>query len=174
MAKATHYGICQACGAEQKLPNGTLSNHGYTVAMGWFEGTCAGSKRLPFELSCDYIKTCIERAKKAKEDYKQQIQKFQDNNTTTTEYHQYIRRGDSRLWVKAQVIDGKIVMEWYDDVPCRRLSLYGTDLEIAKKLDEKKIKWLERQIKAIDDYIQWQEGRIVNWEEKELTPIKES
>lgn len=59
--KATHYGSCQACGCRQKLPGGVLALHGYTTAWGFFSGICAGSKHLPFEVSCDLIKSTIER-----------------------------------------------------------------------------------------------------------------
>ena len=59
---ATHTGSCQGCGHTQKLPGGKLSLHGYTVAWGFFSGTCDGARELPYELSCDYCKTCIVRA----------------------------------------------------------------------------------------------------------------
>lgn len=174
MSKATHYGICQACGAEQKLPNGMLSNHGYRVQWDYFEGTCKGSKKLPFELSCDYIKRCIEGAKASQEYFRKQIEETLANTTTSIDYHYYLSHREGRVWIKAQVVDGKIVSNerYYNDIPCTRLCLYGTDLEIARKLDQKRVKYLESQIKGLDGYISWQEERIVNWEEKELTPIK--
>ena len=59
---ATHSGHCQACGNLQKLPAGKLSIHGYTIEHGYFSGTCHGSKELPFELSCELVKTFIEGA----------------------------------------------------------------------------------------------------------------
>lgn len=46
---ATHKGTCQACGRLQKLPKGRLSNHGYTVDWGFFQGVCSGAKALPLE-----------------------------------------------------------------------------------------------------------------------------
>jgi hypothetical protein len=61
--KATHQGSCQVCGHFQKLPNNRLALHGYTTRWGFFSGTCEGSKHLPFEVSCDLIKSAIERTK---------------------------------------------------------------------------------------------------------------
>lgn len=48
--KATHKGICQCCGRLQKLPYGRLSQHGYTVTWGFFNGVCGGAEHLPLEL----------------------------------------------------------------------------------------------------------------------------
>src|SRR5262245_4567782 len=53
---ATHYGECQLCGHEQKLPGGGfLSLHGYSVKWNSFMGTCPGSRHLPYEQSCDLL-----------------------------------------------------------------------------------------------------------------------
>jgi hypothetical protein len=65
MASATHRGHCQACGRLQMLPKGVLSIHGYKVTYGYFSGICAGTKALPFELSCELVKTFIVSAKAA-------------------------------------------------------------------------------------------------------------
>lgn len=62
MIKATHSGHCQACGRLQKMPKGVMSLHGYNVTHGFFSGTCAGAKELPFELSCDLVKLFIASA----------------------------------------------------------------------------------------------------------------
>lgn len=56
---AREMGHCQCCNSFQKLPRGHLSLHGYTVAQGYFQGVCAGAGQLPYELSCDFIKTHI-------------------------------------------------------------------------------------------------------------------
>lgn len=57
--KATHTGICQACGRRHMLPGGKLSIHGYTVDHGYFNGTCIGSGELPYEQSRDLIQKTI-------------------------------------------------------------------------------------------------------------------
>ncbi len=59
---ATHAGHCQVCGELQLLPTGRLSTHGYTVALGFFSGTCFGSGELPFEQSIALVLDSIERA----------------------------------------------------------------------------------------------------------------
>lgn len=65
--KATHTGLCQWCEARHKLPRGRLAKHGYTVRNHWFEGVCAGSDELPYELSCDLIQASIDAAKEQRE-----------------------------------------------------------------------------------------------------------
>lgn len=151
-----------------------LSNHGYSVSWGYFQGTCPGAKKLPFELSCDLVEQFINNAKNSQKFFRQQIEETLANDTTTVDYHYYLSHREGRIWVKAQVIDGKITTDerMCNDIPCLRLSLYGSDLEIARKLDQKRVKYLEGQIKGLDGYISWQESRIVDWEEKPLEPIK--
>lgn len=62
--KATKIGTCQLCGSAQKLPNGRLAKHGYTIAYGWgFNGVCDGSGHLPFEVSKDYAEATLISAK---------------------------------------------------------------------------------------------------------------
>jgi len=55
MAKHTHRGTCQVCGAIQAVDNktGTIAKHGYTVDWGMFEGECQGSHKLPLEKSSE-------------------------------------------------------------------------------------------------------------------------
>ena len=62
--KATQIGTCQICGSVQKLPNGRLAKHGYTVEYGWgFNGVCNGSGRLPFEISKEYAESALASSK---------------------------------------------------------------------------------------------------------------
>lgn len=43
-------GNCQCCGNQQAvLARGTMSNHGYTVENGWFNGVCPGNDYLPLQ-----------------------------------------------------------------------------------------------------------------------------
>ena len=62
MRAATHEGECQVCGRVQKLPNGTLAKHGYTVQWGFFEGTCWGADSLPLEVDNSLLAQAIEWA----------------------------------------------------------------------------------------------------------------
>jgi hypothetical protein len=50
--KATHNGTCQCCGNSQAV-SPLLSNHGYTVDFGYFNGTCRGANAQPLEESRD-------------------------------------------------------------------------------------------------------------------------
>jgi len=62
--KATQIGTCQICGSAQKLPNGRLAKHGYTVEYGWgFNGVCNGSGKLPFEISKEYAEESLSCSK---------------------------------------------------------------------------------------------------------------
>ena len=62
--KATQIGTCQICGSVQKLPNGRLAKHGYTVEYGWgFNGVCNGSEKLPFEISKEYAESAWSSSK---------------------------------------------------------------------------------------------------------------
>jgi len=69
--KATHNGTCQACGRAQAAMYGgnEMSNHGYTVTWGYFNGVCSGAGKPPLEVSrewCDgVIKWLHEEAAKA-------------------------------------------------------------------------------------------------------------
>lgn len=62
MARATHKGHCQVCGALQMLPSGVLAKHGYTVDWGFFNGTCYGSGHLPIEQDKTLVLEMIDRA----------------------------------------------------------------------------------------------------------------
>ena len=169
--KARHKGTCQACGAVHKLPKGQLSNHGYKVQWNMFLGTCQGSGRLPYEKSCDYIKECISHAKNQIERINKEISKLNENQSNNSEFHLYKGNKEGYSWVKCEVKEKMIVLEDETKVNPLRYSLYGTDLEIAKKLDDKKVLWLNKQIKQIESYISWQEERIDNWKEQDLIEI---
>ena len=60
--QATHQGTCQICGRVHKVSNksGKIATHGYTVEYGYFDGECGGGHKLPFEVSCDYLKKHID------------------------------------------------------------------------------------------------------------------
>jgi len=79
MKKATHSGTCQICGNDQKLPGNLLSNHGYTVRWGFFEGTCPGAHGKPFEESCDLIETAIGNARAQRAGLEAAIEEIKTN-----------------------------------------------------------------------------------------------
>ena len=51
MAKATHNGTCQVCGACQAFnaKTGVIAKHGYTVDYGFFNGVCPGADSKPLQ-----------------------------------------------------------------------------------------------------------------------------
>jgi hypothetical protein len=175
MAKATHYGTCQACGREQKLPGGVLSNHGYTVRWNMFNGVCPGAGALPFEISKDLIEHFIKNAERTRDDFQKQIKAVSDSTgTSEVPFHKYVtgRGGGYRVWVNVQIKDGQIIFEDGTTAPARRFAGLGlgSDNQIADSLRKKKIAWIERQIKGVEEYISWQNERLAGWEPK---PLKE-
>ena len=77
--KATQIGTCQICGSAQKLPNGRLAKHGYTVEYGWgFNGVCNGSGKLPFEISKEYAEETLSCAKTRLENLVPPSEKLED------------------------------------------------------------------------------------------------
>lgn len=57
---ATHKGTCQVCGKVQRLPNGRLAEHGYTV-FGCYNHVCPGSGQLPLEQDRTILDSVIEK-----------------------------------------------------------------------------------------------------------------
>jgi hypothetical protein len=43
-------GNCQCCGRDQAVMNGHMSQHGYTVEDGWFNGVCHGNRFAPMQV----------------------------------------------------------------------------------------------------------------------------
>lgn len=53
-----HIGNCQICEADQKLHDGRLVHHGYKrPGDGYIVGDCPGVHAVPYEVSCELIKT---------------------------------------------------------------------------------------------------------------------
>jgi hypothetical protein len=106
---ATHSGHCQACNSLQKLPNGKLSLHGYTVGHGFFSGICPGSKELPYEKSHALIKTFMQNAERHLGDVQTlQAMYRKPAESTTCWVHPYIAanwRGfrGGHVWMKAEI-----------------------------------------------------------------------
>lgn len=169
--KATHYGTCQACGAHQKLPNGKLSNHGYTAKYGFHEGTCPGSNMPPYEKSYKYIETCISNAISQINDIEEEMFTIRmDKAAKTVHTIMRIRVNRQYMWTNGVVENGYFVHSTGKE-SMRKYTLYGTDLDIADQLRERRIDYLKRRINSLNDYIKWQEERIENWQEQELKKV---
>jgi hypothetical protein len=199
MAKATHYGICQVCGSRQKLPNGVLAKHGYSVEYGFFNGVCFGAHHLPFEQSKDLVDRDIARCR-------QEIDRIAAYaaliraSTTTIWIHEYrpatweIRRS-SYVWVehdvdKVEISGMRITFTNGLGKPDRHdyyfsekesLELYSVNEGAARDelrikltvrhMNEKRAQSLEAVIRSLENHITWQEIRIKDWEPKALDPI---
>src|SRR5215471_7908862 len=118
---ATHYGECQLCGHEQKLPGGgLLSLHGYSVRWNSFMGTCPGSRELPYEQSCGLLEGEI-KAQRAHishlQNWAKEIAKPSFKNVFVQEYVPAISRyaGSSYVERELQPSEYEIVEKKYGD-----------------------------------------------------------
>ena len=173
--KATHKGHCQVCGAQQKLPNGVLSQHGYTVDWGFFNGVCQGAKHLPYEQSCDLVKESIEWAEAAL--------------ASTIEEAAEIRAlDDSHVWVEERTNTGygcftkelRLVevtkveysrVFWIGADGKERNTTTYTDGEQTPEqyVNELHAKRFDRKVAGIKKYIEGQKVRVAEWK---LSPLE--
>ena len=191
MTKATHEGTCQACGREQKLPDGSLSNHGYTVQWNMFDGTCPGSKELPFEVDNSLIKKYIKNAKDNIVSLNENIKEVKASTDSKE-----VWKLEGRYWKRREIVAVEIPYDdsyryeykWvYSDKELEgkrshelryltKVNTYSskTLVETVKYQNERYVNYLEGRIVSIASYIEWQEERVLNWKPKDLTPIKKT
>jgi len=199
MTKATHQGTCQCCGRMQKLPNGKLSKHGYTVDHGWFQGVCLGAGELPFEQSTDLIQSLIEATENHITETQKKIEEIRTSEDSKNVWNHAYRshrecgygQRSGYYWEQRELIIEPSHSEEYDNAswiysegeakPTGFLATQAdffrkgekTLTEIVKEQNEKYIqRVLLPEIKQAEGYITWQEERIKNWKPAELTPIK--
>ena len=193
MRKATHIGSCQCCGSIQKLPGGMLSKHGYHVRWGCFDGICRGTEVLPYERSCNLIKSFIEEAQKRKADEEAYIASLLQPATEPRGWwHQYII-GDSRQsrsgykWIQVELRQvknhaggGECTERVYVDHQGKEQDLYqhgycGGEkslLAIATDLNARYVEQaLRPRVKELERYIFWQQRRISDWKLADLQPV---
>lgn len=195
---ATHSGHCQACGRLQKLPNGKLSLHGYTVTHGFFSGTCRGASYLPFELSCDQVQRYITEAQESlrmNEEFCQSIrarvgtQAFVSNyeKNPRTQRSGYVIReveivgtehpysdGTGSYWTFTYDAPGYRKMNGENET--HKVDTYATGIkspeDAAHHLNDEHAKRVERtDIKMLKSYIKWQTERVTNWKPAALLPV---
>lgn len=182
MAKATHTGECQICGNTQKLPSGRLSQHGYTVDNGWFNGICQGARELPFEQSKDLIAGVVENVKLQIESVKRTIKKIEDNlhNTKNVRLRVYCDKTYKYKTIRVDLIirKNKHGHEEYFGVTDKgeehKISHYGSGgIEaVAENLWKYEVKDRESQVNSMERYVEWQNERMANWKPKELTAVE--
>lgn len=184
MAKATHQGECQVCGATQKLPSGILSIHGYTIAHGWQSGTCSGSRKLPYELSCDVIQDSIDYAKSRLSSLRELRKTTLSVDSTTTNQtwariyspeHSSRTRGSVSVWKQVTVVaDDSVRRHHYlaEGNEKHKAPWSHTLAELVQKGNDNYASYLSLQIAQIQSYLMSQLERKNNWTLKPLTPIK--
>jgi hypothetical protein len=198
MATATHRGTCQICGRVQKLPHGYLAKHGYTVEDWGFTGTCDGSGYLPFEESTDRIQAAIHRGKSFAAGYRKDAdaEEVAPVGIDAIVYGRiYIGSRDRRSWEKTgyQWASGRIVfrpnpkLPKYGDVgledsagrfhtDCTGQTTADRSEECAAKyaanLRRLRAAFYREQAEKMDQYVAWQQARIVNWKPGKLMPVK--
>jgi hypothetical protein len=143
--KATHFGECQICGRKMKAPYGQLSNHGYTVDHGYFNGSCHGSHELPFEKDRSVLGEVISNFAdhiKAKEQYHLDVKNGKEKYKVPV----YSQRGfgSKKLWVDFVSVE-KVPYDWDQD---RFYEVYLID---PKELNGDGLYNYNRQYKLNDD-----------------------
>lgn len=199
MKKATHIGECQICGRVQKLPGGSLSNHGYTKRWGFFSGICPGAGHNPFETHRDRIEGAIAGAKAAIEQHLQAAAAiraqtdaygwYSDHQRGVSVWREVIFTGekyaDGELaklgWEKVSFSLKASEVPKYGEKPFGIRSAYSsgfyeghTALEVAKASRERFCKAThDKQVSQLRDYVRWQEQRLKDWAPKPLKPVAE-
>ncbi len=95
-AKTKYLGCCQICEGEFKIQNGLTSTHGYTrPGHGYIVGLCGGAKELPYETSCELIKSYLVGLKAMLERTKERVVELQSPTL------QYFSRTEMDLWTRS-------------------------------------------------------------------------
>ena len=176
MAKATHKGTCQVCGSVQKLPNGRLSKHGYTTRFSFFEGVCAGAGELPFEQSIDLIQGYID-------DSRDCVETLHAELADPTYYiNSYYHRGTGRM-DKSEYRSVHVPVDVEDagkfNRACSSVIVNGVQYPAQNNYPAGFVNQListttyshTRLIKQLNEYIEWQEGRITDWTPTDLIEL---
>lgn len=193
MKKATHQGHCQLCGNLQKLPSGVLSNHGYMVRWQMFTGTCRGSGELPYEQSCDLIKRQIPRIEERLSTLNQERLKRLQPATEPIAMIQVWKKSTSYRrgyydWVEAEIVSRLEKYHHNGESYTIFIGLYKdgensleekldtrptTVLDLATKLNANYVsQCIDRRIIQTDEYLQWCQKRVEDWQPKELSLIQ--
>lgn len=191
MMKATHQGSCQLCGRLQRLPNGKLAKHGYTVEFNFFNGVCPGSHNLPYEQSCDLLPAQRDHAARTATALTMQAQEeaaLRDPKAVWIHERTYDRRfGRSNYaWKKVEVTfvehplessDSKYYTATYvraDTGKTERIECYGASFSIDEMIElcnGRKATATRASAKQFAEYAAWADRRIAAWKLAPLTPI---
>ncbi len=181
--KANCMGHCQWCDKLQKLPNGRLSTHGYSVKYQMFAGICMGSQNLPYELSCELVKQSIIDSQGLLENLISVQKRLLDtNNQPEYAWFQcYDKKSSKYFWEKIEisVVDEVCKYRIYGEHDKgeylsfslkSRVSVYSESPSTLKR--RLNLTYVEReikpQIKELEEYIKVQRLRVINWKEASL------
>jgi hypothetical protein len=189
-----HTGHCQGCGRKQMLPGGMLSKHGYTVQWQMFMGICPGSGRLPYEVSCDYIKECIVNTREKRipqaEGFISKLESdpITNNVSEVSIYdkakYKYIKLyhveiywepnppesnfGRGAICVKDK--DGKVYV--YNRNPVAPGKEEEAIHNLAVQFRKAELRHAQEYLASLHDYIRWQQKRVDDWKLVDLTKIE--
>lgn len=188
--KATHDGSCQLCGRQQKLPGGRLSQHGYTVQWGFFNGVCPGSEHLPFEQSYDLIQQYRDSSARIAADNRKLAAQLRagkaDDQLEASRYYSYsdpkrpasLKKGGYRREMVSLEVEHVVKPDFeYDKVwkvwrDGERTDDRSYNLQEAlEQLREENAKACERAAENHEQYVEWQDKRIANWKPASLKPV---
>lgn len=182
--KATHRGTCQWCGAIQRLPDGRLARHGYTVRNHWQQGICPGSGHLPYELSAGLIAESVEHADAQlimNEQKQKAVQAIDPETSTKAWLHVYHRELSSRtsgsvyIWEEHELVPDEFSEFWhlYVDTRGNRHRLENP-ARLADRVREGKTNYWQH-LNAIGcsiiEYVERQEARVRAWRKKPLLEL---
>lgn len=86
-------GICQCCGREQAvLATGRMSQHGYTVANGWFQGVCPGHQYAPMQVDRSVTDALIADVRKGVEDCMALAEAYSSKEKTPAQVTEHVYR----------------------------------------------------------------------------------
>ena len=181
MEKATHFGTCQWCGAQQKLPAGKMAKHGYTVRNGWFQGVCPGSGTAPFEQSCALVARSIAWARERRNQVMQNISAALALDPMGCEgwrhtYHPelYTRLvGSAYLWEFGRY-EAKCDSEYLHCFVVGDKRYPTHTGQLSHKVQEGNRAYtahLQRQVAEIEAYVIRQQQRVNAWTLQPLAPI---
>lgn len=188
--KAIYKGECQICGRVQKLPKNLLAQHGYSVDWNMFQGVCSGSKELPYEKSCELIKTILPHVKKQLnhlEEKKIMLMKPATSNKCFDLIWIRCGKNASYQWVEGELIKeersnvqntyhwNEIYISYkYMNILNKNKVQTESDnlLDVATKLNRRYVEnKLNSTIEEIRRYHTWLTKKIDNWKLKELELI---
>jgi hypothetical protein len=184
--KATHTGHCQICGREHKINvnNGRIANHGYSIELGFFMGSCFGSGGLPIEISSDLIKQGISENNDFINDSNKLIKQLTNSQNRTVYIGETFNR--THVYGKGQLSqvgdDFIITFPEYSNhnykyptgkkVDLLFEGLHGKDIGIiSTSLNQEYVNRIGRQIVAATDHGEFMQSRLDSWKPGKLTAI---